>query len=149
MGEGQWVNEPVGLGHRLLCTTPESLSEKQPVTDERGECWLVWDGRLDNREEMIASLKAEARFPGGETDPELVLGAYCQWGAELPHADYRGVCVCPLGWADTQPPVYQESDWGQAVLLSLGRRLIARWLGGKGPVCRSYHRQAGQRVDDR
>jgi len=81
-GEGQWASGPVGLGHRLLFTTPESLHEKQPVTDERGECWLVWDGRLDNREELIASLEAKGRPLGGHTDPELVLGAYRQWGAE-------------------------------------------------------------------
>ena len=79
-GEGQWVSGPLGLGHRLLHTTPESLNEKQPVTDERDECWLVWDGRLDNREELIAALKAEGRPLGDQTDPELVLGAYRQWG---------------------------------------------------------------------
>ena len=81
-GEGQWVSWPIGLGHRLLFTTPESLNEKQPVTDERGECWLVWDGRLDNREELIATLKAEGRLLGEQTDPELVLGAYGHWGTE-------------------------------------------------------------------
>lgn len=80
-GEGQWVSGPVGLGHRLLYTTPESLREKQPVTDGRGECWLVWDGRLDNREELIATLEAEGRVLLEEqTDPELLLSAYCRWG---------------------------------------------------------------------
>lgn len=81
-GEGQWVSGPIGLGHRLLFTTPESLIEKQPVTDDRGECWLVWDGRLDNREELRATLNAVGRALGKETDPELVLGAYQQWGMQ-------------------------------------------------------------------
>ncbi len=81
-GEGQWVSGPIGLGHRLLYTTPESLNENQPVTDERGECWLVWDGRLDNREELMAALKAEESSLRGQTDPELVLRAYRRWGTE-------------------------------------------------------------------
>lgn len=80
--EGQWVSGPIGLGHRLLYTTPESLDEKQPVTDDRRECWLVWDGRLDNREELIAALKAAGRFLRGQTDPELVVDAYRQWGVD-------------------------------------------------------------------
>jgi len=81
-GKGQWVSGAVALGHRLLHTTPESLSEKQPVGDERGECWLVWDGRLDNREELAAALKAEGWFLPSQTDPELVLQAYRQWGTD-------------------------------------------------------------------
>jgi asparagine synthase (glutamine-hydrolysing) len=81
-GEGEWVSGAVALGHRLLHTTPESLTEKQPVTDERGEYWLVWDGRLDNREELAAALKAEGWFLPGQSDPELVLQAYQQWGAD-------------------------------------------------------------------
>lgn len=81
-GEGRWVSGPIGLGHRLLYTTPESLNEKQPVTDERGECWLVWDGRVDNREELIAALRAEGRAPRDQTDPGLVLDSYRQWGTD-------------------------------------------------------------------
>ncbi|MBI4611279.1 MAG: asparagine synthase (glutamine-hydrolyzing) [Candidatus Rokubacteria bacterium] len=80
-GEGRWVSGPVGLAHRLLYTTPESLHEEQPVVDSQGTCRLVWDGRLDNREELIAALKAERRPLSGQTDPELTLEAYRQWGA--------------------------------------------------------------------
>lgn len=75
----QWVNGPVGLGHRLLHATPESLKERQPVSDAWGECWLVWDGRLDNREELIATLRAEGIALGAETDPEIALHAYRKW----------------------------------------------------------------------
>ncbi len=81
-GEGRWVSGWIGLGHRLLYTTPESLDEKQPVADERGECRLVWDGRVDNREELIAALEVEGRVLEGQTDPELVLGAYRRWGGD-------------------------------------------------------------------
>ncbi len=81
-GEGQWVAGPIGLGHRLLSTTPESLNEKQPVTDERGESSLVWDGRLDNREELVGALKAKGQLPRDQSDPALVLEAYRLWGTD-------------------------------------------------------------------
>ncbi|MBI4322787.1 MAG: asparagine synthase (glutamine-hydrolyzing) [Candidatus Omnitrophica bacterium] len=74
-GEGAWVHGSVGLAHRRLCLTPESWQERQPVVD--GHYGLVWDGRLDNREELLRDLS-------GATDPELVLAAYQRWGPECP-----------------------------------------------------------------
>lgn len=73
-----WADGAIGLGHGLMHTTPESLRERQPVSD--GTRWLVWDGRLDNREELLRTLKTEGIPRGEETDPELVLGAYRLWG---------------------------------------------------------------------
>lgn len=77
-GMTHWVDGAIGLGHCLMHTTPESLQEHQPVCD--GGCWLVWDGRLDNREDLRRTCKSEGIPRGAETDPELVLGAYQLWG---------------------------------------------------------------------
>lgn len=79
-GMTHWVNGAVGLGHCLMHTTPESLREAQPVCDTGGGHRLVWDGRLDNRQELLLALKSEGIPPGQETDPELALGAYQLWG---------------------------------------------------------------------
>ena len=57
-GSGYWIDGPVGLGHRMLHTTPESLQEKQPFLDESGNLCLTMDGRVDNREELRAALEA-------------------------------------------------------------------------------------------
>lgn len=76
----QWVDGPVGLAHRLLHTTPESLKERQPLSEAGGECRLVWDGRVDNREDLIATFRADGVALGAETDPDLVLQAYLKWG---------------------------------------------------------------------
>ncbi len=81
---GEWAEGPIGLGHRLLYTTPESLSERQPARDAAGECRLVWDGRLDNRDELIALLEGTEGEPVGRTDPDLVVGAYRRWGPACP-----------------------------------------------------------------
>lgn len=82
--EGKWADGQVALGHRLLFTTTESLRERQPVTDPDGRWTLVWDGRLDNREELIGVLAREDLPLGSKTDPELVLGAYRRWGERCP-----------------------------------------------------------------
>lgn len=79
-GMTHWVNGTIGLGHCLMHTTPESLREEQPVCDTEGAYRLVWDGRLDNRSELLLALKSEDIPCGSETDPDLVLGAYRLWG---------------------------------------------------------------------
>lgn len=79
-GMTHWVNGTIGFGHCLMHTTPESLQEHQPVSD--GGCWLVWDGRLDNRLELLSALESEEIGCGAQTDPELVLGAYQLWGQQ-------------------------------------------------------------------
>ncbi|MFQ5524546.1 MAG: asparagine synthetase B family protein [Acidimicrobiia bacterium] len=76
---GAWVEGPVGLACQLLRATPESAQERQPLVGS-SRAVVVFDGRLDNREELIRTLTA-ARVPlGSYTDPELVLEAYQKWG---------------------------------------------------------------------
>ena len=81
-GIGHWVQGPVGLGHLQLCTTPESLREQQPLVSHDGNCVIVWDGRLDNRKELLEDLRRTGPFSSDSTDVELVLGAYMVWGSD-------------------------------------------------------------------
>ncbi|HEY3065318.1 MAG TPA: asparagine synthase-related protein [Methylomirabilota bacterium] len=70
-GEGQWAKGPIALGHRLFATTPASLREKAPVADAAGQCWITWDGRVDDR----AVLGAE-RATSAWSDAEMILEIY-------------------------------------------------------------------------
>ena len=83
-GTGYWVNRSVGLGHRMLHTTPESLHETQPFLDESAGAALVFDGRIDNREELAAQLRGKGIVLRTDTDAELVLKAYECWGPDCP-----------------------------------------------------------------
>ncbi len=77
-GTTQWVHGAIGLGHCLMHTTTESLNEHYPMSN--GERWIVWDGRLDNRQELLDAFNSEHLTCGEQTDPELALGAYRLWG---------------------------------------------------------------------
>jgi asparagine synthase (glutamine-hydrolysing) len=66
----------VGLAHRQLCSTEESLREVQPASNPAKSCWITFDGRIDNREELISQLGTNPRF----TDVELMLRSYEHWG---------------------------------------------------------------------
>ena len=69
------------LGHQHFWTTPEEIGERQPLGDAARGVHLALDGRLDNREELLAALPDE---PGAElSDAALVLRAYLAWGEEF------------------------------------------------------------------
>jgi asparagine synthase (glutamine-hydrolysing) len=93
-GRGSWwgdldgVEDDVGsgeasvaLGYLALHTTPESVQERQPLTDTEAGLVLVADARLDNREELLHALKPR-RVNGVVTDAGLILAAYRAWGEE-------------------------------------------------------------------
>lgn len=79
-----WVDGSVGLGHRMLWTTPESLIEKLPLVNQRGDIVLTSDCRIDNREELIAALQLNNCSFEKITDSDLILGAYEKWGEKCP-----------------------------------------------------------------
>lgn len=56
-GEDFWTKGPVGLACQLMRVTPESLTETQPLVHPSGAV-AVFDGRLDNREELLAFSRA-------------------------------------------------------------------------------------------
>jgi len=83
-GAGVWHIGPVGLGHRMLWTTPESLHEQLPLTGKKGDLVITADARIDNRDELITALGLAQWSHGEITDSELILRAYEQWGEDSP-----------------------------------------------------------------
>src|SRR6266568_4415403 len=77
---GVWSGGPVGLGHCLLWTTSESL----PASNPTGELAITADSRIDNRDELLASLDLVSRPHREITDSELILRAYEHWGERCP-----------------------------------------------------------------
>ena len=79
-GGGIWHSEHVGLGHQKLGVTPESQFEWMPLASEQGSLMLVADARIDNREELIATLGLLPKKGLDVTDGEIILAAYGKWG---------------------------------------------------------------------
>ncbi|MEJ2649820.1 MAG: lasso peptide isopeptide bond-forming cyclase, partial [Sedimentisphaerales bacterium] len=81
-GSGIWHSGPVGLVHRMLWTTPESLHEQQPLLSSAGDLVLTADARIDNRAELISRLALNDLLPNELSDGTLILKAYQKWGEE-------------------------------------------------------------------
>lgn len=77
---GVWVDRGVALAQCHLVVTAEATSERQPHANESGTVCLVLDGRLDEREELAAALRGAGRILRDDTDAELLLRAYEEWG---------------------------------------------------------------------
>ena len=81
-GADSWCDRAIGLGHRMLWSTPESLLEKLPFT--KGDLTITADVRIDNRSELIPQLNLGNRLPEKITDSEVILAAYEKWGDRCP-----------------------------------------------------------------
>jgi asparagine synthase (glutamine-hydrolysing) len=68
----------INILYRAFHTTKESRREKQPRISPFGAV-ITWDGRLDNRADLISELRDSLR--GDSTDVAIVAGAYEKWGA--------------------------------------------------------------------
>jgi asparagine synthase (glutamine-hydrolysing) len=79
-GGCELVRAHVGMTYRAFHTTNESQFESQPLTSTVGHM-LTWDGRLDNRDDLIAELLSGPRAKI-VTDVEIVLAAYLRWGQD-------------------------------------------------------------------
>jgi asparagine synthase (glutamine-hydrolysing) len=75
--EGIWVEGAVGLGEARLWLSDGPSPRLLPTRDEQRGLVLAWDGRLDNREDLLMSL--QGRWIGSPSDEELVLEAYARW----------------------------------------------------------------------
>lgn len=83
-GSNAWIDGAVALGHQMFHTTPESVRETQPVATSDGRLRLILDGRVDNRDELSAALRAHGTQIRDDTDAELVIRAYEVWSLDAP-----------------------------------------------------------------
>jgi asparagine synthase (glutamine-hydrolysing) len=133
-GESSHVDGSIALLYRPFHTTAESRRERQPYFSHRGFI-LTWDGRLDNRDELIPELRSE--LEANPTDVAIVAAAFDRWEAHsfsriigdwavsiwkpeqrelIFAADYMAVRHIFYSLRDNQ--VWWSTDLGPLVLLS-------------------------------
>ncbi len=81
-GEGLRVDGPVGFGHRRLAILDLSGRGAQPMADASGRIWITYNGEIYNFRELRAELAAAGHRFQSESDTEVILAAYRQWGID-------------------------------------------------------------------
>ena len=78
-GRGSYSKGNISILYHAFHTTKESKCEKQPCATASGAV-LTWDGRLDNRDDLIHQLVGA--LGNSATDVEIVAAAYDDWGSD-------------------------------------------------------------------
>jgi asparagine synthase (glutamine-hydrolysing) len=82
-GEARWIEGEIGFAFQNLWITPEAVGTLQPVI-RPGESVVMFDGRLDNRDDLFNSLEAGHSIAGDSSDALLVSALYRKYGDRLP-----------------------------------------------------------------
>ncbi len=79
---GVWWSDDgtVGLAHRRLAVLDLSPAAGQPMTDTRREIWVTFNGEIFNHRELRRCLEAKGHHFATDSDTEVLLAAYRQWG---------------------------------------------------------------------
>lgn len=80
--QNHWHQGTVALLRTLLRTTPEDSFDHQPLIDSASGTTLVFDGRIDNRDELVQALGLSATEASLMADSALVLRACLRWDTQ-------------------------------------------------------------------
>ncbi len=80
-GEGYFEQGPVHLGHRRLSII-DIEGGAQPLSNEEGTIWIVFNGEIFNYRELREKLVAAGHIFKTESDTETIVHAYEEFGEE-------------------------------------------------------------------
>lgn len=76
---GIYLNEQVGLGNARLCIV-DLAGGQQPISNETGEIWIVYNGEIFNYPELRADLETRGHRFSTHTDTEVIVHLYEEYG---------------------------------------------------------------------
>ena len=75
----------IGFAHRRLSIIDLSSQASQPMSDETGRYWIVHNGEIFNYIEVREELEGRGYSFFSQSDTEVALKAYMEWGPECLH----------------------------------------------------------------
>lgn len=79
-GQGMYINGCIALAHRRLAIIDLTSDGCQPMPNEDGTIYLVYNGEIYNYVELRQELAAYGHIFRSHTDSEVILHAYEEWG---------------------------------------------------------------------
>lgn len=109
-GEGVYLSPDrrSGLGFRRLSIIDLSDRGSQPMTNEDGSLWIVFNGEIYNFQELRKDLEKRGHPFRSNTDTECILHLYEEKGAECLH-DLRGMFAFAI-WDERKQELFLARD---------------------------------------
>jgi asparagine synthase (glutamine-hydrolysing) len=98
----------LGLGFRRLSIVDLSPTGHQPMTNEDGRLWIVFNGEIYNHEEHRPRLLAKGHSYRGRSDTETILHLYEEHGEDCVH-HLRGMFAFAI-WDERQGRLFLARD---------------------------------------
>ena len=106
-GAGSYLSGPVGLGHRRLSII-DLAGGAQPISNEDGTIQIVFNGEIYNFIELRAELLAKGHTFKTESDTEVIVHAYEQWGEQCV-SRFNGIFAFAL-WDENRRQLFLARD---------------------------------------
>jgi asparagine synthase (glutamine-hydrolysing) len=81
-GEGRYVEGSLAIGHRRLAVIDPSPAGHQPMMSADGRYVMSYNGEAYNFQELRVELEARGHHFRSDTDTEVVLNGFVEWGIE-------------------------------------------------------------------
>jgi asparagine synthase (glutamine-hydrolysing) len=81
-GEGLFIEEGIGIGHRRLAVIDLSEAAHQPMMTTDGRYVISYNGEIYNFRELRLELEAKGHRFRSQSDAEVLLSAFAEWGDE-------------------------------------------------------------------
>ena len=90
---GTWVDEQFGVafGHRRLSIIDVSHAGHQPMVSSDGRYIVTYNGEVYNFQDLRQQLKKKGHSFMGDSDTEVMLSAFVQWGVESSVNKFNGM----------------------------------------------------------
>jgi asparagine synthase (glutamine-hydrolysing) len=106
--EGIYVKNNVGLAHKRLSILDLSPAGHQPMNNEDGSIWIVFNGEIYNFLDLREELQKKGHTFRSRTDTETIIHLYEEKGVECVH-DLRGMFAFAI-WDENKKRLFCARD---------------------------------------
>jgi len=116
---GIYLSGAIGLGHKRLSIIDLSTG-KQPISNENGTVWIVFNGEIYNYQELRVKLVQKGHIFTSQTDTEVIVHLYEEYGADCV-AKLRGMFAFAI-WDENNETLFLARD-------RVGIKPLYYWIG--------------------
>jgi len=113
--QGTWIKDSIALAHTRLAIIDLSENGHQPMCNERGTVWIVYNGEVYNFPDLREELQSKGHHFCSQTDTEVVVHLYEEEGIQC-LSRLRGMFAFAI-WDDNKRQLFLARDrFGQKPL---------------------------------